>query len=137
VITVLPRGCKSTRQYYIDNILPEICAVHIAGDRNKLVIRADNVRPHLSTRVKQSMEDHGLRTAPHPLYSPDRVPRYFFLSGYVTRALQRSEFQTVEGLLAMVVRFLSTIPTETSISTFHEWIGRLQTCIDTDGGYVE
>jgi hypothetical protein len=48
VIKVLPRGCKWISQYYIDNIPPEICALHIGGDRNKFVIHADNVRPHVS-----------------------------------------------------------------------------------------
>jgi hypothetical protein len=83
------------------------------------------------------MEEHGLRTALHPPYSPDRAPSDFFLFGYVKRALQRSEFQTVEELLARVIGILTEIPTETLISTFHEWIRRLQTCLDTDGEYVK
>jgi hypothetical protein len=83
------------------------------------------------------MEEHGLRTAPHPPYSPHQAPRDFFLFGYVKRALQGSEFQTVEGLLAALVGIWNAIPTETLISTFHEWIRRLQTCIDPDGEYIE
>jgi histone-lysine N-methyltransferase SETMAR len=88
VIKVLPRGWKLTSQYYIDNILSEICALHIAGDRNKLVIHADNVRPHVSTRVKEYMEEDGLRTAPHPPYFPDLAPSDFFLFCYVKRVFQ-------------------------------------------------
>jgi transposase len=137
VIKVLPRGCKWTSQYYIDDILLEIGALPIAGDRNKPVIHADNAKPHVSTRVKQYMEDHRLRTAPRAPYSPDLAPSNFFLFGYVKRALQGSEFQTVEELLAAVVGILHAIPTETLISTFHEWIRRLQTCIGIDGEYVE
>jgi hypothetical protein len=137
VIKVLPRRCKWTSQYYIDNILPEICALHIAGDRRKSVIHADNARPHVSTRVKQYMEEHGPRTGLHPPYSPDLALRDFFLFGDVKRALQGSEFQTVEQLLAAVVGILNAIPTQTLISTFHEWMRRLQACIDTDGEYVE
>jgi hypothetical protein len=30
VVKVLPRGCKWISQYYIDDILPEICALHFA-----------------------------------------------------------------------------------------------------------
>jgi histone-lysine N-methyltransferase SETMAR len=137
VIKVLPRGCKWTSQYYIDNIRPEICALHIAGDRNKLVIHVDNVRPYVSTRIKQNMEEQGLRTAPHPSYSPDLAPSDFLLFGYVKRTVQGSECQTVEKLLAAVVGILNAIPTETLMSTFHEWIRRSQTCIDTDGESVE
>jgi transposase len=137
VIKVLPRGCKWTSQYYIDNILPEICALHITGDRRKSVIHADNASPHVSTRVKQYMEEHGPRTAPYPPYSPDLAPSDFFLFGYIKRALQGSEFQSVEELLAAVAGILNAIATETLISTFHKWIKRLQICIDTDGEYVE
>jgi hypothetical protein len=137
VIKALPRGCNWTSQYYIDNILPEIRALHIAADRRKLVIHADNASPRVSTRVKQYMEEYGLSTAPHPSYSPDRAPSDFFLFGYVTRTLQKWEFQTVEELLATVVGIFNAIPTETMSRTFHEWIRRLQTWIDTDGEYVE
>jgi bifunctional pyridoxal-dependent enzyme with beta-cystathionase and maltose regulon repressor activities len=136
-IKVPLRGCKWTSQYDINNILPEICTLHIAGDRRKSVIHADNVRPHVSTRVKQYTEEHGLRTAPHPPYSPDLAPGNFFLSDDVKRALGESEFQTVEELLAAVVANLNAIPTETLISTFHQWIRRLQTCLDTNRQYVE
>jgi hypothetical protein len=137
VIKVLPRGCKWTSQYDVDNILPNICPLHIAGDRRKLVIHAVKASPHVSTRVKQYVEEPGLRTAQHPPYSPDLAPSDFFLFDYVQRPLQGSEFQIVEELLAAVVGMLNAIPTETLISTFHEWIRRLQTCIDTDGEYVE
>jgi hypothetical protein len=137
VIGVLPKGCKYTSQSSIDNILAEICALHTAGDRNKLVIHADDARAHVSARVKQDMEEHGLRTAPHPSYSPVLAPSAFFLFGYVKRAIQGSEFQTVEELLAAVVGILNAVPAETLISAFHKWIRRPQTCIDTDGEYVE
>jgi hypothetical protein len=83
------------------------------------------------------MEENGLRTAPHPPYSPDLAPSDFFLFGYVKRALQGSEFQTVEELLAPLVEILNAIPMAPLISTFHEWIRRLQKSLDTDGEYVE
>jgi hypothetical protein len=137
VINVLPRGCMWTSQYDIDDIIPEICALHIAGDRRKLVTHADNARSQVSTRVKQYMEEHGLRTALHPPYSPDLALSDFFLFGYVKKALHGSEFQTVEELLAVVVGILNAIPTETSISIFHEWIRMLQRCIGIDGEYAE
>jgi hypothetical protein len=101
------------------------------------MIRADNASPHVSTGVRQEMEEHGLRTAPHPPYSPDLAPSDFFLFGYIKRALQGSEVQTLEELLAVVVGILNALPTETLIGTFHEWIRTLQTYIDTDGEYIE
>jgi hypothetical protein len=55
----------------------------------------------------------------------------------VKRAVQESEFQTVEELLAALIGILNAIPTETLISTFHERIRRFQTFIDTGGEYVK
>jgi hypothetical protein len=66
------------------------------------------------------MQDHRLRTAPHPPYSSDIAPSDFFFVDYVQRALQGSEFQTVEEFLAAIVGILNVIPTETLIGTFHE-----------------
>jgi hypothetical protein len=43
----------------------------------------------------------------------------------------------VAELLAAVVGMLNAIPTETLIGTIHDCIRKLQTCIDTDGEYVE
>jgi hypothetical protein len=137
VSKVLPRGCKWTSQHYIDKLLPEICAPHIGGDRRKLVIHPDNAWSHVSARAKQYMKEHSLRTGAHPFYSPDLAPRDFFLFAYGKRALQGSDFQTVEELLAAVVGILNAIPSETLIGTFHEWIRKLQTGIHTDGQYVE
>jgi histone-lysine N-methyltransferase SETMAR len=137
VVKVLPRGCKWTNQYDIDNILPEICALHFAGDRRKLFVHADNARSHVPTRLKQHMEDHSLRTASHPPYSSDLAPSDFFLFGYHKRTLQRSEFQSVEDLLEAVVRILNATSTDTLIGKFHEWIKRLQACIENDRDYVE
>jgi hypothetical protein len=71
------------------------------------------------------MEEHGVRTAPRLPYSSDPAPSDFFLFGDVKMALQESEFQTVEKLLAAVVGILNAIPTQTLISTFYEWIRRL------------
>jgi hypothetical protein len=70
-VSLLPKGQKWTSQYYIDHILPEICALRDARDRRKLVIHANNARPHVARRVKQYLEDNNLKSAPHPPYSPD------------------------------------------------------------------
>jgi hypothetical protein len=59
------------------------------------------------------------------------------LSRHVKRLFQRTEFQTAEELLEAEVQILSDIPLETLMSTFHQWMERLQACIDGYGEYVE
>jgi hypothetical protein len=53
------------------------------------------------------------------------------------RLLQGTEFQTAEEVLNGVVRILADIPLETLMATFHEWLQRLQACVDGDGEYVK
>jgi hypothetical protein len=71
LLSFLPKGQKWTSQYYMDHILPEICALHDARDRRKLVVHADNARSHVAKRVKQYLEDNNLKSAPHPPSSRD------------------------------------------------------------------
>jgi hypothetical protein len=109
-----------------------------SGEANAtLVVRADNARRHVSTRIKQDTEHHSLRTAPYPSYSPDLTLNSFFLFGYVKMALQGPEFQSVKEFLEAIVWIFNAFPTDTSIGTFHECVKRLQACIDNDGEYVE
>jgi transposase len=137
LVSLLPKGQKWTSQSYIDHILPEICALRDARDRRKVVVHADNARPHVAKRVNQYLEDNNLKSAPHPPYSPDLAPNNFFLFGHVKRLLQGTEFQTAEELFDAVVRILADIPLETLMATFHKWLQRLQAFIDRDGEYVE
>jgi transposase len=135
--SLLAKGQKWTNQYYINHILPEICALRDARDRRKLMVHADNARPHVAKRIKQYLEDNNLKSAPHAPYSPDLAPSDFFLFGHMKRLLQGTEFQTAEEFLDEVVRTLADIPLETLMATFHEWLQRLQACIDGDGEYME
>jgi hypothetical protein len=50
---------------------------------------------------------------------------------------QGIEFQTAEELLEAVVQILSDIPLGTLMTTFHQWMEKLQTWIDGHGEYVE
>jgi histone-lysine N-methyltransferase SETMAR len=87
LVSLLSKGQKWTNQYYIDHILPKICALRDARDRRKFVVHADNARPHVAKRVKQYLEDNNLKSALHPPYSPDLAPSGFFLFGHVKRLL--------------------------------------------------
>jgi hypothetical protein len=80
LVYLLPKRQKWASQDYINHILPEICALRDARDRRKLVVHADNARPHVAKRVKQYLEDSNLKSALHPLYSPDLTPSNFFSS---------------------------------------------------------
>jgi hypothetical protein len=96
LVSLLPKGQKWTSQYYINHILPEICAPGDVRDRRKLVVHAGNARPHVAKKIKQYLEDNNLKNAPHAPYSPDFAPSDFFLFGHVKRLPQGTGFQTAE-----------------------------------------
>jgi hypothetical protein len=56
-------------------------------------VHADHAKTRVATKVKQFLDDHNLRTASHPLYSPDLAASDFFLFGYVERLLQGANLQ--------------------------------------------
>ena len=43
------------------------------------IIHHDNARPHTSLETRTALDRLGLRTLPHPPYSPDLAPSDFFL----------------------------------------------------------
>jgi hypothetical protein len=50
---------------------------------------------------------------------------------------QGTEFQTAYELPEAMVQILSDIPLDTLIATVHQWMKRLQACIDGHGEYEE
>jgi hypothetical protein len=51
--------------------------------------------------------------------------------------LQGTEFQTAKELFEARIQILSDIRLETLMATFHQWVERLQACIDRYGEYTE
>jgi transposase len=78
LVNLLPMGQKWTSQAYIDHILPVIGALRDARDREKLVVHDDKTKPHIAKRVKQYLDENGLRSTPRPPYSQDLAPSDFF-----------------------------------------------------------
>jgi hypothetical protein len=91
-------------------------------------VDADNAKPHVAKRVKQDLDENGLRSVPHPPDSPERAPSNFLLFNHVKRMLQGTKFPTAEELLEVVVQILSDIPLKTLMATFHQWMERLPAC---------
>jgi hypothetical protein len=67
---------------------------------------------------------------------PGQSTGRLFLLDHVKRMLQETESQTAEELLEAVIQILSDIPLDTLMATFHQWVERLQACIDGHREYV-
>jgi hypothetical protein len=86
--------------------------------------------------VKRYLDKNRLRSASHPPYSPSEC-RATFLFGHVKRMPPGTESQTAEEFLEAVIQILSDIPRDTLMVIFHQWVERLQACIDGHEDCVE
>jgi hypothetical protein len=108
LVNVMPKGQKWTSQYYIDHILPEMCALRNAIDRRKLAVHADNAKPHVAKIVKPYLEVNGLRSPPHPPYSLNLAPRNFFFSAIKKECSKEHNFRQQKSFLRRWFKFRVT-----------------------------
>jgi hypothetical protein len=107
-----------------------------AGRARKLIVHADNARPHTAKLLMDFMDANRMTQAPHPPDSPDLAPSDFFLFRDVKRQLSRCSFDHADDLIAAVHEILDGVDKATLIRVFEEWVRRLEQCIETEGGYV-
>ncbi|GFS16633.1 transposase [Elysia marginata] len=62
------------------------------------IIHHYNARPHTSLETLTALDRLGLRTLPHPLYSPDLAPRDFFLFPKLKDYLRGNRYETDEDV---------------------------------------
>ena len=70
---------------YYDRTLPR---VEVRG----LNILHDNAPAHRSAVVTEYLEEHNIKTLPHPAYSPDLSPCDFWLNPYIKAYLRGRRF---------------------------------------------
>jgi hypothetical protein len=139
VVKLLPKGGTFDARYSTDEILSEIACWREAqrGSTNrKLVVDADNARPHTARRTVRYGEAYGMVRSPHLPYSPDRAPPDLFRFDDLKIMLQRRHFETREVLLAAIRDLPSTIEKDILEGVFLERMERLAQYIRTNGEYV-
>jgi hypothetical protein len=106
IVHVLPKGATFDSDYYCENSLSEIlraCPVH------RLVVHADNARPHTSKPTRQFMEKSP-RGGPHPPFSVDLALSGLFLFGHIKGKLHMTEFTEKDDFLAEILGILNGKP---------------------------
>jgi histone-lysine N-methyltransferase SETMAR len=105
LIKVREKGRKFNTGHYIAEILEpwfQWRSIEAAGNERKLLVPADNALPHTAKLSTQYFNENRMKSAPHPLYSPDLAPSDFYLFAYVKRCLAGLLFEDAEQLLAAV-----------------------------------
>jgi hypothetical protein len=75
----MPKGEMFRAAYDIRNIRTEIVAWRGERGERRLVVHADNARPHPAKVTRAFCDDNFLRIASHPRDWPDSAPTGFFL----------------------------------------------------------
>jgi hypothetical protein len=90
---------KFNAGYYIVEILGPLSqwrSREAAGNERKLLVYADNARPHTAKLSTQYLNKNRMKSAPHPPYSPDLALSGFYLFEYVKRCLAGLSFEDVD-----------------------------------------
>jgi histone-lysine N-methyltransferase SETMAR len=123
VVKLLPKGGIFNPSYCIDEIVSEIASWREAqkgSTTRKLVVHADNARPHTAGRTVRHIAACGIVRAPHPPFSPNLAPSDFFPFGYLKSMLPGRHFETGEELLAAIPDLLCTTENVTLETAFLE-----------------
>ena len=72
-----------------------------------------------------------------PLYSPDLSPCDFFLFPRLKKMLSGNKYTSRSSLGSAIYQCLQQIPKEDYLSTFRDWVKRLQKCVSVKGKYFE
>ena len=75
----------------------------------------------------------GIKTVPHPLYSPDLAPCDFWLFP----KLRGCCFETIEEMKEAVMKIIETLTQEDFPGTFQKLLERYNKCIAAGGDYFE
>jgi transposase len=115
LLDALPKDNTFNAEYYRVNILTELLPLRPQVDGRRLVIHADNARPHTARKCRAFCEENRLRFAVHPPDSSDLAPSNFLLFGHIKHCLQGIAFPSREELLAAIREIVD--PPATNLGT--------------------
>ena len=75
----------------------------------------------------------GIKTVPHPPYSPDLVPCDFWLFSKLKENLRGSRFETIEEMEEAVMRVVDTFTLEDFQGVFQKFVEWYNKCIAARG----
>lgn len=142
---VLVDGCKGENRinsdYFCNTVLSSI--QQWARKRRPMtgvssfLIHMDNAPCHNSRSTKEYLRQYNFNRLEHPPYSPDLAPCDFHLFGWMKSHFANTKFKSIRDAENQISNWVNSIPKETLISTFNNWIKRLDRCIEIGGDYVD
>ena len=137
----VPTGITVNKEYYIE-VLREFRKT-FRRKRPELFesgqwhFHQDNAPVHKSILVTDYLTQMGIKTVPHPPYSPDLAPCDFWLFPKLKENLRGNRYSTIEDMKEAVTRVLNTLTQEDFQGAFQKLLERYNKCIDVGGEYFE
>ena len=136
----VPTGITVNKEYYIE-VLREFRKT-FRRKRPELFesgqwhFHQDNAPVHKSILVTDYLTQMGIKTVPHPPYSPDLAFCDFWLFPKLKENLRGNRYSTIEDMKEAVTRVLNTLTQEDFQGAFQKLLERYK-CIDVGGEYFE
>ena len=86
--------------------------------------------------VTNYLTEMGIKTVPHPPYSPDMSPSDFWMLPRLKEKLRGRRFEDVEEMKEAVTEALDTFTLEDYQRAFKKWLERYNKFIELGGGGV-
>ena len=137
----VPHGQMVNKEYYVE-VLREF-RKRFRRKRPELFksgqwhLHQDNAPTHKSIMVTSYLTEMGVKTVPHPPYSPDLAPCDYWMFPRLKEKLRGRRFEDVEEMKEAVTEALDTFTLEDYQRAFKKWLERYNKCIELGGSYFE
>ena len=133
----VPTGQTVNKEYYVE-VLREFRkrfrrkrpALFKSGQWH---FQRDNAPVHNSILVTDYLSKMGIKTVPHPPYSPDLAPCNFWLFP----KLRGCRYETIEEMKEAVTKVIDTLKQEDFYGAFEKLLERCNNCIAARGDYFK
>jgi transposase len=141
LLNFLPEGTKFNQNYFVDTVLPNLYSEKRQIARRKglpsFSVHMDNSMCHNGAKITEKLEKRHITRAPHPPYSPDLIPRDFWLFGILKQKKKERVFQSEEQILAAITERWNELTFEDIQRVFHNWMEHLIWVIANRGEYYQ
>ena len=137
----VPTGQTVNKEYYVE-VLREF-KKRLLGKRPALFklgqwhFHQDNAPDHNSFLVTDYLTKMGIKTVPHPPYSPDPGSCDFWLFPKLKEKLRGCRYETIEEMKEAVTKVIDTLTQEDFHGVFQKLLERYNKCIAAGGDYCE
>jgi len=104
---------------------------------NSFFLHRDNSPCHASLMVWQFLSNENITMCPHPPYSPDLAPCYFWLFPKVKMTMKGKHLELIQDIEAATTAQLKTLTKEDFQNCFRKWQERWDKCVRSGGEYFE